>query len=385
MAAKQQMTPAQAQSQNAQARYAMLTNSPRYTKKLGTYSANAGTGATTRVKLQNVGIITKLRLYVTANVTIAVANAVQSTKGPYNLIDRIRLADFANQDRVNCSGFQLWEANCVRNKTFFGANNEAATAVFTNPSYPVATGNKVVSFFIDVPVAYDAQNPIVGLQDLRGAILAQTGVGELYLTIDWLKTLVSNAGDIDALYSGAGTTTVVGTAGVNDINVTVWQEYIFPQAIPGTNTVPMPMQDLMTVYELNGYVKSSDNLAVNQEKLINVPNVRSVIGAYYNYVTAGAAAQGNVAGIRFIANGNNVITEDSELSALFRQRCYLNSDLVVGAYFSTFRERPIETSLYGNVQIGFTPAVVGGGNQYVELMWEDFYVSGAALPGVLTS
>jgi len=386
MAQAQKLTPAQAQSQNAQARYAMLTNSPRYVKNLGTFTANAGaTAATTRIKLQNVGIITKLRLYVTANLTIGTANAVQSTKGPYNLIDRIRVADFANQDRVNCSGFQLFMANCVRSKRFFGANNMAATAVFTNPSYPITIGAKTISFFMDVPLAYDAENPIVGLQDLRGAILAQTGVGELYLSIDWLKTLVSTAGDIDAVYSGAGTTTVVGTAGNNDVSVTVWQEYIFPQAIPGTNTVPMPMQDLMTVYELNGYIKSSDNLAVNQEKLINVPNVRSVIGAYYNYVTGGAAAQGNVAKIRFIANGNNVITEDTELSALFRQRMYCNSDTVAGAMFSTFRERPIETSLYGNVQVGFTPAVVSGGNQYVELLWEDFYVSGAALPGVLTS
>src|SRR6185312_6189242 len=113
MAQAQKLTPAQAQSQNAQARYAMLTNSPRYVKNLGTFTANAGaTAATTRIKLQNVGIITKLRLYVTANLTIGTANAVQSTKGPYNLIDRIRVADFANQDRVNCSGFQLFMANC---------------------------------------------------------------------------------------------------------------------------------------------------------------------------------------------------------------------------------------------------------------------------------
>lgn len=379
----QQLSPQQKQQQNAAARYALLSNSPRYVKDLGTF--NSTPGGTTRIKLQNVGIITKLRLYVTANVTIGTANAVQSNKGPYNLIDRIRVADFANQDRVNCSGFQLWQANCVRNRRIWGANNGSATSIITNPSYPIATGAKQVSFFIDVPIAYDVTNPIIGLQDMRGALLAQTGVGELYVSIDWLKTLVSQAGDIDALYSGAGTTTVVETVAGSSLSVRVLQEYIFPQAIPGTNNVPMPMQDLMTVYELNGYVKSSDNLAVNQEKLINVPNVRSVIGAYYNYVTAGAQAQGNVSKIRFVANGNNCITEEFEIAALFRQRDWLDSDMPAGAMFSTFRERPIETSLYGNVQIGFTPAVVSGGNQYVELMWEDFYVSGAALPGVLTA
>lgn len=365
---------------NVGMRAALLSSAPRMRKNLVTQQSQSG--QTSRIKLFNVGVLTKLQLYVTAAVTIGTATAVPSTKAPWNLIQRIRLSDYDGTDRINISGFQLFILNCVRSRDNFGYHNSAGVvATFTNPVVPTAVGNGTVSFFIDVPVAYDTENVVVQLQDLRGAILSQTAVGEMYLSIDWIPSYYGN-GDVDSLYQGAATTTVIAN-GANNINVTVWQEYLLPQAIGGNGLIPLPGIDLMTVYELAGNVRSSDNLAIGTEKLLNYPNVRSVVGGYFNYVQGGTQTQGKINNFRLIANGNNILRDHTELSQLFMQRNYMQSamDTVPGAYWISHRDKPIETALFGNVQMGVTPNTVGA-NPYIELMWESFYTKGQALPGL---
>jgi hypothetical protein len=378
-AAGSQMNIAQ---QNASMRAALLATAPRMRKNVLT--ATTSQGLTTRMKLFNVGVLTKLQLYVTAAITIGVAVVTPSPKAPWNLLNRIRLTDYDGTDRINLSGFQLFVLNCVRNRTNFGYHNSAATAaVFTNPVVPTAIGNATMSFFIDIPLAFDVDNPIVQLQDLRGAILAQTAVGEMYLSIDTNPSLISATFDVDSVYGNA-TATVVGNPATNFINITMWQEYMLPQAIGGAGQIPLPQIDLMTVYELNGNLRSSDNVAVNTQKLISYPNVRSVIGAYFNYVQAGLQTQGKINGFQLIANGNNILIDHTELSQLFYQRTYMldDEDTVAGTYFRDHRAKPIETALFGNVQMGITPNTAGGGNQYVEVSYESFYTKGQALPGL---
>lgn len=365
---------------NAAMRTALLATAPRMRKNVQTVTAQIG--QTSRIKLFNVGIITRLQLYVTAAVTIGVATAVASAKAPYNLIQRIRLSDYDGTDRINISGFQLFMLNCVRARTIFAYHNTPGVpAVFTNPSVPTAIGNGSVSFFIDIPLAYDSENPIPQLQDLRGSILAQTAVGEMFLTVDWINSYYGNV-DVDSLYAGAATSTVVAN-GANNISCTLWQEYLLPQAVGAQGEIPLPGIDLMTVYELNGNVRTSDNLAVSTEKLISYPNVRSVIGLYINYVQAGTQTQGKVNGFRLIANGNNILRDHSELSQLLFQRNFMltDADTVPGAYFFSHREKPIETALFGNVQMGVTPNTVGA-TPYLEIGYESFYTKGQALPGL---
>lgn len=374
---QQQPNAQQAAAQNHAMRQALIASGVRARKKLGTLTGNPGD--TVRQKLFNVGVITKLLLDLTLNVTIGTANAVQSLKGPYNFFSRVRLADYDGTDRVNLSGYQLFVLNCKRYRRFFGTNNEAgSTAVLINPNYPVATGNKSIQFLMEVPVAFDPDNPIVELIDLRGAIMAQTAVGEMYLTVDTNASLVSTAGDIDSLYSGAGTTTVVNNGG---FSLVIYQDYILPQTPPGMNQPPLPFLDLTTVYENVGNVKTSDNLAVNTAKILNYPNARSVIGAFYNYVTGGSAAMGNVNALQLVANGNNVLLDNTERTQMFNQRMMCDCDIGPGVFFNDHREHPIETALFGNIQEYLTPAVVSGGNQYVEYGYESFFLKGQALPG----
>lgn len=365
--------------QNAQMRAMLLATAPRMRKNVLTQTAPSA--GTSRFKLFNVGVVTKLQLKVTADITIGTAVATPSAKAPWNLISRVRLTDYDGTDRVNLSGFQLFILNCVRWSQLFGFNNDSATAVFVNPLVPTAVASAQVRFFIDVPLAFDVDNKIVQLQDLRGAILAQTAVGEMYLSIDWITSLYTN-NDIDSLYAGGATTTVVGQS-TNYITCVMYQEYLLPQSLGGQNgAVPLPAIDLSTVYELNGNVRSSDNLAAATEKLISYPNVRSVIGAYVNYVTGGAVLGTNLTQMRLIANGNNILIDHENLTQLLYQRNLINGDTVAGTYFRLHRDKPIETALFGNVQLGMTPATVSGGNQYMEIAFESFYTKGQALPGL---
>lgn len=365
--------------QNMSMRQMLLASAPRENKNLGTFTAPLG--GTSRIKLFNVGIATKLMLLVSVPITIGTAIAVASGKAPWNMITRVRLTDYDGTDRLNLSGFQLFVLNCVRRRTFYGYNNEAATAVLTNPVVPTAVGAAgVLSFFLEVPIAYDVDNPVVMAQDLRGAMMMQTAVGEAYLNVDWNSSLYTN-NDVESVYAGAGTTTVVLTTTPNGINLTVWQEFIMPQAIGANGAVPLPMIDLNTVYEFVGNIRSSDNLAANAERLFQYPNLRSVIGSYFNYVAGGVLAN-TVTGLRLIVNANNIIIDDTRDSRWIKQRLFLNgTDIAAGTFFFPHRDKPVETWLYGNVQMGFTPSAVGA-TPYVEQGYESFYTKNAALPGI---
>lgn len=374
------MNPAQAIQQNAALRAALLQTAPRMRKRLGTFTTVNGAGAlgsTTRVKLFNVGVTTKLVLDVQVNIDIGTAVATPSPKAPFNLMNRVKLTDYDGTDRVNCSGYQLWVLQSVRNQTPYGYNNESQTAVLSAPTVPTAVAaNQTLRFLIEVPLAYNANN------DLRGALLTQTAVGEAWLSIDW-NTLLYQNGNADAVYNGAPTTTVVPNA-ASPISVTVYQEYLLPQSVGGQ--VPLPALDLLTVYELAGALRSADNIAANQEKLFNYPNVRSVIGAYFNYLNNGVmnAATTDISSMRLIANGNNVLREYGPVDKLFDQRRWMlsDADLRVGTYFEMHRDKPIETALFGNVQFGITPSAATAGNTNFEVLYESFYTKGSMLPGL---
>lgn len=385
-------------AQNAQMRAALLATSPRMRKNLGTFTGGAA-GGTTRVKLYNVGIITRLMLRVSVALDIATGPQVLGNQGPFNLINRVRLTDFDGTDRVNCSGYELFMANVRRRGGYYGYNNDSAAAVINNPVIPTAAAaNKTLQFYIEIPLAYNpnAELLISPSADLRGAILAQTALGEMYLNIDWNSVLWQSGND-DAVYTAAVNAVTQNAA--NNISVQVWQEFLLPQTLGGQ--VPLPQLDLLTVYELAGAIKSSDNIAANTEKLINFPNVRSVIAAHLRYVengvmqpcatltTAGAATTttNNLLQFRVIANGNNILYDNTAEGHLIEQRLNLDcagGDFRPGSFIFDFTTKPIETALYGNVQLGVTPssATATTYQPYLGVMFESFYTKGATLPGM---
>lgn len=366
--------------QNGQLRNILLSSAPRMRKVLGTFPGLLG--QTTRVQLFNTGLVTGCQIQVTCPITIGVANAVASARAPYNLISRIRLTDYDGTDRVNWSGFQLFVLNCVRMRMPYGYNNDGPIVnaggstilggIVTNPSTPTQVGNGTIQFLLDVPLAYDPE------ADLRGMILAQTAVGIMYLTIDWATSLfTSNV--LDAVYVSPANTTVAMAAGNTGPSVIVWQEYLMPQAVNGQ--LPLPVIDLQTVYELAGNVRDNSNLAAAMAKLISYPNVRSVIGAYFAYMNGTAMLGTDLTELDLIANGNNFLRQDTQLSQQIRQRNFIGGDIAFGTYWFLHRTKPIETALFGNIQASITPNLVNASALF-EFGFESFYTKGSALPGL---
>lgn len=360
--------------QNAALRMALLATAPKFSKHVGIFNNTAAN--TIRIKLQNVGILTQIRVRIQAPVTIVGGAATPSLKAPYNLLNRVRVTDYDGTDHVNTSGHQLFVANSFRNQAPYDRNNEGMPAVVVQPQTPTQAGNGTVDFWMVIPIAFDPAN------DLRGAMLLQTAVGDSFLSIDFNPTLFG-VGNGDAVYQGGAANAVNANGGVAAFTVDVWQDYLLPQALDNKGNIPIPPLDLRTVYELAGMVTDNTNLALNQQKLIQYPNLRAVIGAYFSYVTnSQLSAVGNVGQVQLIANANNVVWDETEISQLFRQRRYLNGDLLAGVYAFMHRDLPIQTALYGNIQAGFTPIVAPVATAYIEYTFESFYAKGMALPGI---
>lgn len=379
------MSPQQALAQNQGIRQLLLQTAPRMRKNLGVFSNPLG--QTTRIQIFNTGLITSLQAVVTCPVTIGIANATPSPRAPYNLISRIRLTDYDGTDRLNWSGFQLFVLNCVRARMPYGVNNggpivtaggsSVLGGIIVNPSTPTVIGNGTISFLLDIPLAYDPE------ADLRGMIMGQTAVGQMYLTVDWNANLILNGANasVDAVYNGAATSTVIMQAGITGPSIQIWQEYLMPQSVGGQ--LPLPLIDLQTVYEMSGNLRDNSNLAANAEKLFNYPNVRSVIGGYFNYLNGvNAMLATDINQFRLIANGNNILRDDTLFTQQIRQRNYLQGDIAFGTYWYLHRSKPIETALFGNVQAGITPNLVNAAALF-EIGYESFYTKGSALPGIV--
>lgn len=374
-----QQQQAQAIQLNMMYRQQLLGSAPPCRKNLGTFGGASGGGVlngTTRIKLFNVGVTTRLLLDVTMTYDVVTAAMVATNKNPFNVMSKVKVTDYDGTDRVNCSGFQLWVWNCVRRRMNYGYNNGSATAVLADPSMTLTVGvSRTLRFQIEVPLAFDPAT------DLRGAMLTQTAVGECNLTIDWNSTGVSATANDEAIFTSA-----TGTLANVTFSVIVFQEYLLPQAIGGQ--VPLPTFDLMTVYEFAGALRSSDNIAQGSEKLFNYPNARSVIGFYFNFINNSVmnAATTDITKIRVIANGNNIIREYGPNDKLFEQRIAMldGSDTRKGVLYELHRSKPIETNLFGNFQVGVTPGAISGTCNF-EQGFESFFTKGSTLPGLTQS
>lgn len=364
----------QGHHQNLAARHQLLRSAPRMVKSLGTFTGTAG--GNTRIKLFNVGLITGLQFKLTVNYTVGTAVATVGPQGIYAAMSRIKLLDFDGSDRINCTGYQLYLHNTVKYGAPYGLNNQNATAVITNPNIPTAVGAQSATVLGTIPICSDFERG-----DLAGMLLAQTAVGELFLSIDWASLLYTNTDD-RFMFNGAPTTTV----GSISYSIEVWQEYLLPQA-EGNGQVILPHMDLLTVYEIAGGVTYTSDLAVGVEKTINFPNVREVQMAAFTFyaggVQGGSAAANDATRHRIIANGNNILQDFTRDSRYWEQRRMLNGDVgQAGAYLFDFRKRPLKTWIYGNVQYGITPGASVAAFCGVDQMFVSTYQKGTVLPGL---
>jgi len=355
-------------------------SSPIYRKALSPVTLTS-LGQTARFKVINSGYLTGF--YVTMDLTtvIGTATATLSPRSLYGAISRIRFTDFSQVDRLNLSGYQLFIRNSVNSyytglagMTLIPSAGSTAIATggvtsgFTNPNTTLTVGTNTQRLTFYVPIAKDAQRG-----DLRGMVNAESVEGEAYLNIELASLLYANASD-EYVFNGAGTT----TATLSTVTFNVLQEFYYPQAVNGV--LPKPVLDMKTVYELAGAQRTTDNLSSGADKVINLPNNRSIRRAYLNYQNNGilGGSSGNeLSRLKFVVGGANYITDVTEQQQQFLQLQDQGVTLPKGSYFFEF-DHGLETSSFGIAQLAVTP---GGTltSPYIEMMFESLYTIGAPL------
>lgn len=354
--------------------------SPVYLKPLQSVTLTA-LGTTARFKVLNSGYLTGFYVSMSLTTVIGTATATLSPRALYGAISRIRFTDFSQVDRLNLSGYQLFIRNSV-NSYYTGlagmsltpsaASTSLATggvtSGFTNPNTTLTVGTNAQKLVFYVPIAKDMQRG-----DLRGMVDCEQVEGEAYLNIELNSLLYTNAND-DYVFNGAGTT----TATLSTVTFDVLQEFYYPQAVNGV--IPRPMLDMKTVYELAGCQRTTDNLTAGADKVINIPNNRSLRRAYINYQNNGilGGSSGNeLSRLKFVVGGANYIKDVSEQQQQFLQLQDQGVTLPKGSYFFEF-DHGLETSAYGISQLVVTP---GGTlvSPYIEMCYESLYTVGAPL------
>jgi hypothetical protein len=368
---------------NTQNRAALLHSGTRMRKNLGVKPAVPG--AKLRFKLDNIGVLTSVDFVVTCTVNITAPTTISNSSAEA-LLPLVALQDYDGVYRVQSSARQLRQLNSYKMrqlKDAFARTFDSDTAGTPAPLgeallRKVPTANNAAAPFRfggRIPVAYEPNT------DLRGAIVTQTVRGELY--VEFTPAALILGADDDSVYKA-------GTAVINagTLNIQVFQNYIMPQAIGndsnGNPVIPIPAQDVVTVYELAGAQSSNANLAVNQDAKYPYPNVRTIMSALFTFMNGGVLNYGtDLVHFNIRANGTTDLIQDDGLSILDRQRNLLGGcDGLAGTYLADSRQVPIETSLFGNVEADLMPSSVAGGNTYVEFMYESFYLKGTQLPGI---
>lgn len=368
--ASQQMTAAQ----NAAARQQLLTTGVHEYIKVGTFGPFSP-GQTARMKLINIGVLTEVIARVTATVdNTGTAAAVPGPTAPYSLIERATFYDYDNVPRVRATGPQLYMRSSVQQGALYDVsygNTPEGSGVSSLVVVPTAVGTGTLAMDLTIPVAIHPES------DLTGAILAQTVAGEQFVEMTFPQNVVSSSSN--NLYTA-------GTVAVSNIYVELVQRVIQPQLQAGSKGLVLPQLDLLTVYELNGSQATTSNLSAGQEKLIDYPNNRTVLGSYWSFLNGGLfnTNASDLTQIRQIANGSQPLRTLDPQILLHEMRRTLKGDLFPAHYFMLSRLVPIYTQLYGNVQLGITPSSVSGGATQIDFAFESLYPKGAVLPGVAT-
>ena len=369
------MTPAE---QNRLMRELLIRNSPKILKKLPTVTG--AMGGTTRVKLNNTGLITRLF----ADITIPFTNSVNPTainnKSVFAAVPKVQLVDFDGSTRINTSAFHLALLNSMRERGNYGntANFQSLAGFtstvtgqandFTHPQITVTTTQ--IRFMLEIPVACHTDKG-----DLRGMLPAQFVSGDLQLAFDFASLLNNASANDDYVFTGG--TLVNGTP-----TVTVYQEYYLPQKIKGVT--PIPQDDISTVYEIGVYSRTTDNIAAGQEKLVNFPIVREVNGVITNFNNnsrlGGAGSANDILNHTVYANGNNILYQTDSFTQNYLERSYLYADLPQGVNVFDFSNGPISTAIFANVQLALVPQGTMT-TPSIETTFESFYAKGSALSG----
>ena len=371
----QQMTP---QQQNAMAKAYLLSTGTDMIVPLAPVSGITLNSGQTTITLDRAGIFRKLRMQVEvviANSTAAAIDLVPSPVAPYNVFNTISYKDFSGALRTNSHPAIIEMVNNMKrgrpsNRIPSSLSSSGISPLLFNvPTSIPATGTATLTYEQEIPLEY-------GNGNMEGAVLAQTSNNQHSLVLNSAPGLV---GTDPWLYPYVGALPAGIT--VSSINVTVYQEYIQP-----ANINVLPLLDLMKVYAIEGNATDGNNLVANTYKYIDYPISRQILSFVFAYDNGAAALNPGSDITEFgIVNGGTLYP--AQMNAMYflqRQRDNLGADSPDGMYYFGSRRKPVDTTMYANMQARFKPSSANAGS-YIAYGFEMVYDYGAALPGIITA
>lgn len=328
------------------------------------------------IQPRNVGLILGFYVTVTADITNtgAVTALGKTDFGPANLISKFSFTDLENNERINCTGYELALNNAIKARRTFGMSLVSTTghdsplgfgSVYGVHAAPdVAAGGKESWKYIYwVPVAYSDN-------DLRGSIYANVVNATMQLSLTFNPTPIAAAPTNDLGYCATGNT---GT--MTNVEVKVDQVYLDQLPTGQNGGVVLPIVDMATVYELKHTVYTGH--AAGQDFPMDYPNFRDFLSTSVFYFNGAARTAGTDVNYWLLqsANFTNIWKKTPDIIAL-ETRNHLGVDLPKGAYYFGSRQKPIATTQYGNMQLVLNPSVAGAGAQCL-VFYEDFAMKNA--------
>lgn len=323
----------------------------------------AGQGLVLNIPLQNVGLIKRLIIKITANVQQSAAEThTRTTIGPANFLSQIQLTDLNNLTRVNTNGWHLSMLASARRKQAFGAADTTDSPMGFGSNYNVITAPATVTaaanlfMMYEVPLAYSDN-------DLRGAIFANVvnATMNLQMTINPNLSVANTGNPSQACYQSS----TAALMKINTYTIDVYQQYIDQLPKNQNGQYLLPQIDLQTQYNLLNIVNSG--LVVGGDFSLPYANFRQYLSTFLMYDNFGVLNAGTDINYFSLqtANSMNILKYDPFISQLLSGRNKIADDWPKGIYYFDHRANPLVTLNYGNMQLNVNPSAVTAGAQII--------------------
>lgn len=337
--------------------------------------SGAGFGSVLTAQLRNVGLVKRLLVKITGTITTIGGNAHTLTKlGLANALSNITFTDLANNQRINTTGWHLVAVATSKRRRVWGAAMTSDTplgygnnfsAISAPPTINAAsTGNFVM--YYEVPFVRNDH-------DLRGLIMGSvaTATMQVQCTVNPNFCVATGADATGAVYQSAGATP--GT--LSNLTFQVYQNYLDQYPRQANGAPILPALDIGTAYTLIN--TSSATPIANQDNAFPFVNQRQFLSTVAVYDNAGTLNAGtDITSWKLTsANFTNITYLDAITQALMG-RVRNSDDFPTGMYYFDFNDRPIDTSVFGNMQLLLNPSSVGGNTAVVLLGWEAYGIIG---------
>lgn len=340
---------------------------------------------------RNVGLVKGF--YVEYSCVISNGNAsaaiTPTELATLNLFSNIQLTDFQNNVRINCPGYQIGLLDSIKQRNPFATALVGGSAVMDNPTgYGANTSGTVQSVantnmiwqapasiahattgvltgFLWIPCAYSDH-------DFRGAIYAAVINGQMNLQfqINSNPFYLSGGDQMLAMY---GTSDSASACTILSTTISVTQVYMDQLTVDPKSGLPiLPQRDISTIYELKNTTFTA--AVPNNDFPMQYPNFRDIvssivlldnlgapvsIGSFINYFALQAA------------NSTNIFKRDPAVANAY-VRNYMGFDLPKGIGYFSYRNKPLSTTQYGNLQLMLNGNSNWSVNNAIYHCWESF-------------